>query len=111
MSAPPICAEKHPRHPFWVCTHPAGHLGPHEARGAEGNTHKKVVLAAWPADSITGRKDVNRRLDEHEQAILELAAALRDAGIAPGGLEALPSPSVVEVSASQSADASETLPA
>jgi hypothetical protein len=40
------------------------------------------------------RKKTDRRLDAVEQAILELASALRDAGHAPDGLGlSLPSPS------------------
>lgn len=46
-----------------------------------------------------------------EQAILEIASALREAGIGPEGVGSLPSPSDLPVPASQSADADDTVAA
>lgn len=53
---------------------------------------------------------IEKRLDQHDQAILELAAALREAGIpASEDLEVLPSASQVQAPASQNADPPVTL--
>jgi hypothetical protein len=106
VSRPTLCNDRHPKHPFYVCTRLVGHDGPHRAEGTN------ETLAEWGADASAPLDPLERRVLQCEQAILELSAAFRSAGFGcEEGVGSLPSPSKDSSPAEPSADARSTIPA